>query len=54
MPSPSPTGASSLLHTANESGNNAWWQCEHNLRGSGVTHAVCQVDAELRGLDARG
>lgn len=54
MPSPSPTGASSLLHSTNESRNYAWWQCEHNVCGSGVPHALRQVDAEFGGLNTRG
>lgn len=54
MPSPSPAGASSLLHSTNESGNYARWQCEHNVCGSGVAHALRQVDAQLRGLDTGG
>lgn len=54
MPPPSPAGASSLLHSTHESGNYAWWQCEHNVCGSGVAHALRQVDAELRGLDTGG
>lgn len=54
MPSTSPEGASSFLHSTNQSGNYARWQCEHNMCGSGVAHALRQVDAELRGLDARG
>lgn len=47
MPPPSPAGASSLLHSTDESGNYAWWQCEHNVRCSGVAHALRQVDPEL-------
>lgn len=54
MPSPSPAGASSLLHSTNESGNYARWQCEHYVCGSGVAHAIRQVDAELRRLNTRG
>lgn len=54
MPPPSPTGASSLLHSTNKSGNYAWWQCEHNVCCSGFAHALRQVDAELRGPDTRG
>lgn len=54
MPSPSPAGASSILHSTLESGNYARWQCEHNMRGSGVAHALRQVDAELRGFDSGG
>lgn len=54
MPSPSPAGASSLLHSTNESRNYARWQCEHNVCGSGIAHALRQVDAEFRGLDTRG
>lgn len=46
MPSTSPTGASSLLHSTNKSRSNARWQCEPNVRGSGVAHALCQVDVE--------
>lgn len=54
MPSPSPAGATSLFYSTNESGNYAWWQCEHNVCGSGIAHALCQVDAELGRLDPRG
>ena len=54
MPSPSPAGASSLLHSADQSGNYARWQREHNVRGRGVAHALRQVDAELRGSDTGG
>lgn len=54
MPSPSPAGATSLLYSTNESGNYARWQCEHNVCGSGIAHALRQVDAKLRGLDTRG
>lgn len=54
MPPPSPAGASSVLHSTNESGNYARWQCEHNVCGSGVAHALRQVDAERRGFDTGG
>lgn len=54
MPSPSPAGPSSLLHSTNQSGNYARWKCEHNVCGSGVAYALRQVDAELRGLDTGG
>lgn len=54
MPPPSPAGASTLLHSSNKSGNYARWQCEHNVRGGGVAHALRQVDAKRRGFDTRG
>lgn len=54
MPSPSPARATSLLYSADQSGNYARWQREHNVCGGGIAHALRQVDAELRGLDPRG
>lgn len=54
MPSPSPAGSSSLLHSTNESRNYARWQCEHNMCGGRVAHALRQVDAEHRGFDTGG
>lgn len=54
MPSPSPARATSLLYSTDQSGNYAWWQREHNVRGGGITHALCQVDAQLRRPDPRG
>lgn len=54
MPSPSPAGASSLLHSTDKPGNNAWRQREHYVRGGRVPHALRQVDAKFGRLDAGG
>lgn len=54
MPPPSPAGATALLYPANQSGNNARRQCQHNVCGGGLAHALCQVDAERRGFDTGG
>lgn len=46
MPPPSPAGTTALLYSANQSGNNARRQREHNVCGGGLAHALCEVDAE--------